>query len=259
MPACLFAGIMKEWNVSLPPDYNEKIILGTWSEEKLDGLIAEAVKIRNIGERIAFLSSQFLGVPYKESTLIGDVTTPEILVINIGAFDCFTFLDCIEAMRLSRSFVDFHENLIRIRYKEGIVGYERRNHFFTDWSVYNVDFVQNKTKEIGGKKIKTIKNILNRKDDGPYFLPGVRPFERMVSYIPSESVNKTMYVRLRTGDYIGIYSNLSGLDVSHVGIVVKDGSGMYFRHASSAARKIVDQDFSEYIFGKPGIIILRPY
>ena len=148
---------------------NETLFLGTWSEEKLDRLIAEAAKIKDIGERIAFLSGQFLGAPYKESTLIGDMTTPETLVINIEAFDCFTFLDCIEAMRLSRSFVDFHENLIRIRYKEGVIGYERRNHFFTDWSVYNTDFVQDRTKEIGGKKIKTVKKILNRKDDGLLF------------------------------------------------------------------------------------------
>ena len=142
----------------------EKILLGTWSEKKLDGLIADAAKIKDIGERIVLLSGQFIGMPYKESTLIGDTTTPETLVINIEAFDCFTFLDCVEAMRLSRSFVDFHENLIRIRYKEGIVGYERRNHFFTDWSLHNTDFVQDRTKEIGNKKIKTVTKNLNCKD-----------------------------------------------------------------------------------------------
>jgi len=238
---------------------NEKIILGVWSEKKLDGLLAEAAKIRDIGERITFLSGQFIGMPYKESTLISDVAAPEALVINIEAFDCFTFLDCIEAMRLSRYFVDFHENLIRIRYKEGIVGYERRNHFFTDWSLHNADFVQDRTKEIGSKKIKTVTKNLNCKDDGSHFLRGIRPFERTVSYIPSESVKKRMYGLLRTGDYIGIYSSLSGLDVSHVGIIVKYGLGIKFRHASSVARKVVDQDFSEYISGKPGIIIIRPF
>ena len=108
----------------------EKILLGTWSEEKLDGFIAEAAKIKDIGERIALLSGQFIGMPYKESTLIGDTTTPETLVINIEAFDCFTLLDCVEAMRLSRSFVDFHENLIRIRYKEGIVEVREAQPFF---------------------------------------------------------------------------------------------------------------------------------
>jgi hypothetical protein len=237
---------------------NEKIILGTWSEEKFDGLIAEASKTKDIGERIAFLSGHFLGTPYKESTLIGNASAPEILVMNIEVFDCFTFLDCIEAMRLSRSFVDFRKNLIRIRYKGDLIRYEKRNHFFTDWSICNTDFIQDITRKIGGKRIKTSKKILNRKDDGSYFLPGVGLFERMISYIPSERVNKTICLQLRTGDYVGVYSNLSGLDVSHVGIMVKSGAGMYFRHASSAAQKVIDQDFSEYIAGKPGIIILRP-
>ena len=68
-----------------------------------------------------------------------------------------------------------------------------------------------------------------------------------------------MYGQLRTGDYIGIYSDLSGLDVSHVGIIVKDSLGIKFRHASSVARKVVDQDFATYISGKPGIIIIRPF
>ena len=237
----------------------EKILLGAWSEKKLDKLIAEAAKIKNVGKRIAFLSGQFIGVSYKESTLIGNVTTPETLVINIKTFDCSTFIDCIEAMRLSRSFFDFKENLIRIRYKQGIVRYKRRNHFFTDWSLRNTDSVQDRTKEIGGKKTKTVTKILNCKDDCSYFLPGIKSFKRMISYIPSQSVSKINYLRLKTGDYVGIYSNLAGLDVSHVGIIVKNSSGIYFRHASSAARKVVDQDFSEYIVGKPAIIILRPY
>ena len=250
---------MKEWNVSLVPVYKEKILLGTWSEERLGAVIAESTEIKNIGERIAFLSEQFLGVPYKESTLIGNATIPEKFVINIESFDCFTFLDCIEAMRLSRAYDDFYKNLIRIRYKEGIVEYKRRNHFFTDWTIYNRDFVQNRTKEIGGKKIKTITKTLNHKDEGCCFLYGIKPFKRAISYVPSESVDKTTCARLATGDYIGIYSNLTGLDVSHVGIIVREGPSIYFRHASSTVRKVVDQDFSEYISDKPGIIILRPY
>lgn len=238
---------------------DEKIILGTWSEEKLDGLIAEAAKISDIGQRIAFLSEQFAGAPYEESTLIGDMTISERLVVNLETFDCFTFLDCIEAMRLSRSFFDFHKNLIKIRYKEGIIKYEKRNHFFTDWSSYNKDFVLDITKEIGGKKTKIVTKILNRKDNGSSFLPGITPFERMISYIPSEDIDETVHARLQTGDYVGMYSDFPGLDVSHVGIIVKNGPGTHFRHASSAVRKVVDQDFSEYVSGKPGITVLRSY
>jgi hypothetical protein len=237
----------------------EKIVSGSWAEEKLNGLIASAAKVTDIGERIAFLSGQFIGASYEASTLIGDATIPERLVINVETFDCFTFLDCIEAMRLSQSLSDFHKNLIRVRYKEGIVGYEKRNHFFTDWPENNADFIQDRTNEIGGRKVETVIKNLNCKNDSSCFLPGIRPFERAVSFIPSVSVRKRICQRIKTGDYVGIYSDLPGLDVSHVGIVVKEGPGICFRHASSALQTVVDQDFSDYISGKPGIIILRPY
>ncbi len=239
---------------------NEKLYLGTWSPQGLDELLREAGNIQDLCERIAFISKQFLGTPYKESTLIGDVKTPEMLVINFEAFDCFTFLDSIEAMRLSRSFTEFYKHLIGVRYKEGIVGYKKRNHFFTDWCESNRDFVQDVTARIGGDKTKTVKKSLNRKDDGTYFLTGIAAFDRIITYIPAEDINEVVLARLKTGDYVGIYSGLQGLDVSHVGIIIKNLSGPTFRHASSAPsiRKVVDQDFLEYISGKPGIIILRP-
>lgn len=240
---------------------NKMISLGIWSRQKLDELLREAGNVQNPGERIAFLSRQFLNRPYKDATLIGDVKTPEVLVINLETFDCFTFLDTIEAMRLSHTFTDFHKKLIGVRYKEGIVSYEKRNHFFTDWCAFNKGSIQDMTEPIGGAKIKTVNKALNRKDDGSFFLAGIAPLERTVSYIPSEDVDKTVLADMKTGDYVGIYSELQGLDVSHVGIFINNRSGLTFRHASSAPdiRKVVDQDFLTYIAGKPGIIILRPY
>jgi len=235
-----------------------KIIFGNWSEAEIEKLVADAAKIKNTGRRVALLSEQFLGNPYKESTLMGSATIPERLVINLAAFDCFTFLDCIEAMRLSRSFADFEKNFIRVRYKKSAVEYKMRNHFFTDWSVYNKDFLADKTREVGGKKTMTAPKVLNKKGNGTPFLAGIKPFKRKISYIPSGSINKTLCLRLRTGDYIGMYTDICGLDVSHVGIIVKAGSVVYLRHASSVKGKVVDEDFSEYVTDKYGIIILRP-
>jgi hypothetical protein len=63
---------------------------------------------------------------------------------------------------------------------------------------------------------------------------------------------------LRTGDYIGIYAPADGLDVSHAGICIRRESRILLRHASSLAREVIDQDFSPYIEGKPGIVVLRP-
>ena len=66
--------------------------------------------------------------------------------------------------------------------------------------------------------------------------------------------------KLLTGDYVGIYSRMPGLDVSHVGIIIKDRDSTYLRHASSEKeqRKVIDQDFKKYVSATPGILVLRP-
>lgn len=236
------------------------ILLGKFTEEQLDHLIRSALKIKDTGSRIEFLSRQFIDIDYKESPLIGDINTPEVFVINLEGFDCFTFLEHIEAMRLSHSFSDFRKKLLLIRYKSGIPAYENRNHFFTDWKEYNSRFVDDITESIGGESAVTVKKMLNLKEDGTYFLKGVPLLERNIVYIPSEKIDESVIKKLITGDYVGIYSHLYGLDVSHVGIIIKDNDNILLRHASSEedTRKVIDQDFREYISRKPGILVLRP-
>jgi Protein of unknown function (DUF1460). len=65
--------------------------------------------------------------------------------------------------------------------------------------------------------------------------------------------------QLRTGDYIGIYTNLDGLDVTHTGIFVMTDSGPVLRNASSrkANMRVVDSPFMDYVMATPGIVVLR--
>ncbi|MBI5740254.1 MAG: DUF1460 domain-containing protein [Nitrospirae bacterium] len=239
---------------------NERILLGKWTEEKLDDLLKESPSARNAGKRIDFLSRQFIGVAYKEATLAGGADTPEVFVINLERVDCFTFLDYIEAMRISGSFPEFRENLKKVRYRSGKITYETRNHFFTDWREHNPDLIEDVTGHAGGGKGRNVMKMLNLRDDGTFYLPGVPRSEREIVHVPVEDVDDTVIQKLRTGDYIGIYSEKQGLDVSHVGIIVKESykDKVKFRHASSAKRKVIDEDFIKYIAGKPGIIVLRP-
>ncbi|MGH7909806.1 MAG: N-acetylmuramoyl-L-alanine amidase-like domain-containing protein [Thermodesulfobacteriota bacterium] len=238
----------------------ELIILGKWNEKQLDHIIRESSKIHDLDIRIDFLSEQFLNVDYKESTLIGNKNTPEVFVINLQGVDCFTYVDYVEAMSLSNSFPEFKDKLRTIRYQFGNIDFLNRNHFFTDWEYFNSEYVDDFTEKIGGDKTKTILKTLNDKNDGTYFIPGISPKKRKIHYIPSDAFDNEMLSKLRSGDYIGIYSNQDGLDVSHVGIAIKEGDTFYFRHASSSEgnRKVVDEDFMNYISDKPGILILRP-
>lgn len=238
----------------------EHILLGKWTREELDSIIGKSAKIKNVSKRIDFLSGQFLDLDYKENTLIGDVNTPEVLVINLERVDCFTFIDYIEAMRLSDSFSEFKNKLRRVRYRSGRVSFKNRNHFFTDWREYNSDFVCDVTEKTVPKKTVIVQKKLNEKEDGTHYVTGIQPVHREIKYIPSEETDDSILQKLRAGDYIGIYSNLGGLDVSHVGILIKREDKPYLRHASSQKKykKVVDQDFRSYIAGKPGIIVFRP-
>ena len=230
-----------------------------WTPKKLDTLLQESSKISDAGIRIDYLSKQFLGTPYQESTLIGDINSPEVFVINLKAVDCFTFLDYIESLRRSSSFDEFRENLKKVRYRGREIGFKNRNHFFTDWCEFNSDFIDDVTGQFGGRKVITVMKLLNQKVDGTYFLPGIQHRERLITYIPSNMIDDSILSQLRTGDYVGIYSDKQGLDVSHVGIFIREENKTYLRHASSHKeyRKVVDQDFSDYITDKPGILVFR--
>jgi hypothetical protein len=230
---------------------------GRWSAEALDDLIRGSSGIA-AGERIALLSETFLGTPYRESTLIGNGTTPEVLVVNLGGVDCFTFIDYVEAMRLSGSFSEFAEQLKRVRYRSGGPAFAQRNHFFTDWAESNKDFVEDITVPVSGGHSEKIVKVLNRKEDGTQFIRGIPSVERVLDYIPSRAVDRAMLKRLKTGDYAGIYSSEPGLDVSHVGVVINVDGMLYLRHASIRYRRVVDEDFAAYVAGTPGLIVLRP-
>jgi len=241
-------------------DEDMLIDLGKWTEAELNKIMREASLIEDAGSRIEFLSGFFIGLEYKESTLLGNISTAEVFVVNFSGVDCFTFIEYIEAMRLSDSFESFLRNLKQVRYLNGIVSFKNRKHFFTDWAEHAPSSVDDLTGQIGGGKVKSIAKAMNLKENGTPLLPGVESFHRTFNFIPSEDTNSSVLQKLKTGDYAGIYSSMQGLDVSHVGIIIRDRDTFSLRHASSdwRSRKVVDQELQEYISGTPGLIILRP-
>jgi len=234
----------------------ELINLGKWSENELSRLIIQASGLSSAGERIDYLSRQFLNVTYDESTLIGSSSEPEVFVINLGSVDCFTFIDNVEAMRLSMSVNSFKSSMLKIRYQNGTVQFRKRNHFFINWREYNSNFVEDVTGNVGLSE--QVDKELNNRGDGTFYLPGVAIIKSTIKYIRSECIDNKVIYKLKTGDYIGIYSDRAGLDVSHVGIFIRSNDRTFLRHASQKHQKVIDEDFSEYIKNKPGIIVLRP-
>lgn len=205
------------------------------------------------------LSREFLGTPYGANTLIGSETVPEQLVVELTRVDCFTYADYVEALKRAGTREEFLKALIGVRYKDGVVGFQTRKHFFTDWSASEPALATDVTMSLSPNAIEVTKN-LNQRDSGGVYLPGLPTVPRTMTYIPSQSVDDSVIRGLRTGDYIGAYATDGGLDVTHVGIFINGPDGPVFRNASSLSANdmVVDSAFFDYVQSVPGIVVLRP-
>jgi len=233
--------------------------LGRWSESELAQIITSARRIEVPGERIVALSRHFLATPYVADTLIGGPDQAEQLVINLAGLDCFTLLDLIEALRRAADLADFPEQLQQVRYRGGQLAYASRRHFFSDWVAGDAASIADVTSAVGQGRTQVVVKQLNLKRDGTHWLPGIPVTRREVSYIPTSNIDGNVLSALHAGDYVGIYSDSDGLDVTHVGLIVKGKDRVMLRHASSlrSARRVIDVNLLEYLQGKPGLLVYR--
>ena len=207
---------------------------------------------------IESVSSAFLGTPYLANTLIGSTDTKEVLVANFNGVDCFTLIDYVKALLSANNKDEFLKNLVKTRYINGEVEFLSRKHFFSDWFARSPINAIDITKQISPDAI-TVKKRLNFKAPDGEYIQGLGIVMRDISYIPGSAINQQIVSRLQTGDFVGVYSKLEGLDVTHVGIAIKRDGKLWFRNASSLSKnmKVVDSDFVEYMQSKPGIVVLR--
>ncbi|WP_273756345.1 DUF1460 domain-containing protein [Bartonella sp. MM73XJBT] len=237
-----------------------RVKLDSYTLEKLNDLLKKRSQANHheTGKMIGLLSEAFLGTPYQANMLHGSENTPEKLIIDFRGLDCFTYLDYVEALRKSTSQTAFIDDVIRTRYVDGNVSFLNRKHFFTDWAYREYKLATDITAQISPNAIN-IEKYLNKKADGGNYLPGLPVVKRNITYIPSNFIDEEVISHLQTGDFIGIYTKLAGLDVTHVGFFIMTEHGPMLRNASSRKenKKVVDSPFMNYVAKTPGIIVLR--
>lgn len=233
--------------------------LGRWSTTELAHIIATARHIEAPGERIVAISRHFIDTPYVADTLVGAPHKAEQLVVNLAGFDCFTLLDVVEALRRASNVADFYEQLKQVRYRGGKVTYENRRHFFSDWVAGDAAVVADVTAGAGQGRAQVVVKQLNLKSDGTHWLPEISVTRREMTYIPTDRIDMEVLSALQAGDYVGIYSDHAGLDVSHTGLLVQGKDSVMLRHASSRdkIRRVVDVDLLEYLRGRSGLVVYR--
>ncbi len=232
--------------------------LGSWTVDHLDSLLRESRRHDTAGRRIDLLSRALLGTPYGSDTL-SRPDEPEAFIVDLGRVDCFTFLDYVEALGRSAWFNEFLENLRSLRYRDNTVSYTCRRHFFTDWLDDENRFIAGPRAIPDNDLWTPVEKRLNEGPGGRPWVPGISPADRIIHRIPPDRLDAVL-PRLATGDYIGIFSETPGLDVSHTGIYITGDTKPVFRHASSkeGVMRVVDEPFIPYVRETPGIVLIRP-
>jgi hypothetical protein len=197
----------------------------------------------------------FLGAPYAAKTL--EVSGPEALVIDLGAFDCFTLVEscCALAVMLStgkEAFTDYADILRTIRYRNGLIaGYPSRLHYFVDWLLNSEEgeVLMDITPALGGIPFRKVLNFMTT-HSGLYpplhdpancreMIAIEKRLSRVTRHFLPKGELRGCEGGISDGDIIAITTDQEGLDVSHMGIAARRDGELHLLHASEQAGKVV--------------------
>jgi hypothetical protein len=214
-------------------------------------LLSEAQHDLSTAGRTEVLSRQLLGHPYKPNPLIGSADTAEVFTVALDGFDCVTYIETTVALVCASNVDDFTECLRQIRYEEGCIQWQRRNHYMTGW-------IRNNVRQGIIKPVSTPAVPMLQRERVLSVVPGLVPVRIRVRCVPKPAVPR-LEPHLRTGDLMFFVSTRKKLDVFHAGIIVRDGSGLLLRHASRNQGFVVEQQLNQFLKANrmTGVIVVR--
>jgi hypothetical protein len=225
------------------------------------------------------IGKTFLGTPYVGQTL--ENGEEERLVVNLRELDCTTFAENCLALALTvkswnANFEQFTKELEKIRYRQGKRnGYLSRLHYFSDWIFDNTQkgLISEPASGFGSPFDVNVNFMSSHPDrypvlkDHPDLVPLLAVRENTISerdyfFLKKEDI-RSNEDQLHEGDIVGLTSTVPGLDVTHVGILVRQNGRVHLLHASSLLKKVVisEEPLSDMLMNKKswtGIMIARP-
>lgn len=231
--------------------------------------------------RILVAARAMLGTPYVAGTL---EHTKEVLTVSLAGTDCILLVEACVCMALTagkedRSFNAFCNNLLQLRYRNGMVdGYSSRIHYTSEWILQAEDLGLAKEISCSAEGIPLVQEISymsTHANQYPALASDWEMTERITyteqqleqklrqkgsCFIPKENLDKGLDWIL-PGDMICFVTRVKGLDISHVAFAWGSGSdgltipagGLVtkFLHASSAEKKVVvdKKTIKEYAAG----------
>jgi hypothetical protein len=239
--------------------------LASFNERELDAYLRHlSASEPDALKRLAHLARKSIGQPYRLGPLgewpyelrDGDP------LYCLSASDCVTLVEQTYAMALAADWPDFVRTLLRIRYRDGVVGFLTRNHFTeADWNVNNGWLFEDLSATLGGAESGTMRVRIDRERFFAGFGYGedlgVQTIE--TPYLVREAITR-VEPALRDGDVIEIVrGGDDAMHVSHMGLLFRDARGrLTILHATKPA--VREQPLAEYLEAHPeiaGIKVLR--
>ena len=248
-------------------------------KKKFAVAVSLSLREKPINDVIVVMGKTFLGTDYLAHAL--EVPGEERLVVNMSGLDCVSFYEnalvlarCIKMN--STTFDNYKRQLQLIRYRGGVInGYLSRLHYTTDYIVDNErkGVWKDVTGEIGGVPyVKTINFMSTHPEsyrqlkENPPLVEGIKELEEEISarkkfYIPKDRV-RDLQGKIRSGDILGITTDIDGLDTSHTGIAVRENDELRLMHAPIAGSqvRITEKILPDYLASnkrQTGIIVAR--
>jgi len=225
------------------------------TNQEIDSLLTEtSQKDLTISERINFYSEKFLGTPYNFQC-VGD--GPYALIenwplVNFQETNCMALCEHVLAMAISDNWDNFFNNLLQIRYKDGIIGMRTRNHYtMADWLPENSWILEDVSRKVGGEYTKSVTRTISHKKfftskgikDMRYVLPDR---EITIDYIPL-NVLVEVEKNIRPGDIVAlIYAYKTDVFSAHMLIIAEKNNKKYIREANSKKATTFDTPYKEW-------------
>ena len=192
---------------------------------------------QDIGRRMRRVADAWAGRPYTANSLIGGPGQPERLVVDLQAFDCVTFIECVLAMARSRSRKGFVDELKKTRDREGRVEWSSRLHYFSDWMKSN--------QKRGAIKIRTRGPGSHSIGTGLEVIEGLPARRARFHVVPKQKIHLARR-RISDGSIVAFASTRSRLDFFHTGLIF-NAEGMLLYHASRKAKKVIAEPLDDYL------------
>jgi PBP4 family serine-type D-alanyl-D-alanine carboxypeptidase len=232
----------------------------------------EGATLTSLPSRLDFFSKAFLEKPY----LLGPMgegwqgTIEQKPTFYVDHFDCQTYLEHVLTLAYAQNEDHLLPLMDTIRYKNAIIHYKTRNHFFVeDWLKNNQNIVQ--TISIPGDTLGTritdkkwffkLKN-LTYPHNNPSTTLRYLPYDLALDLATNGTLHTTVAgqaseYNLPEGMYgVAYVGTFNKLWVTHVGFLQhKPGEAPVFRHASTHEMKVREDNWKDYLLRRKGKVI----